>query len=495
MDSVDAVVGFAGAALAGGAGGLRIEGAERVRAVKAAYSAPVIGLIKRDLPDSPVRITPFLQDVDALADAGAQIIAVDCTDRSRPVPVRELIAYIRARGCIAMADCACLADAQAALSSGAQVVGSTMSGYTGGPVPHAPDIALVRALRGLGAFVIAEGRLNTPELAAQAARAGADAVVVGSAITRPDHITAGFVHAVDRHIGKYTAPPVLAIDIGGTKTMLALVCQGRVLEVQTSVTARHASPTDWLDQVFALAAPWQGRYSAVGAAVTGLVDHGLWSPLNTKTLRFASNFTLQQAIADRFGVPATVLNDAQAAAWGEYRFGAGQGFDMVFLTVSTGVGGGVVVGGQLHQGRNGLAGHFGVVQIELQGQRVLVEDTLSGRWMAAQAAQQGHGRVDAREVFVMANTGRRWADQLVRTSAKRLADVCANIQLQLAPHCIVLGGGIGLATGYLAHVQNSLAQLPAPLQPQLVAAALGAHAGVIGAADMAAISNYGPTTL
>jgi putative N-acetylmannosamine-6-phosphate epimerase len=195
MDALESVVGFAGSALAGGAVGLRIEGVERVRAVKAAFAAPVIGLVKRDLSDSPVRITPFIQDAQALAQAGADIVAVDCTARTRPATVKALIDCIHANGRLAMADCSTLAEAEVALAAGADVVGSTMAGYTGGPVPDGPDLALIRALRALPVFVIAEGRLNTPELAAQAARAGADAIVVGSAITRPDVVTAWFAQA------------------------------------------------------------------------------------------------------------------------------------------------------------------------------------------------------------------------------------------------------------------------------------------------------------
>ena len=79
MDNVQAVLGFAGAALQGGAAGLRIEGADHVRAVCACHDVPVIGLIKRDLSHSPVRITPYLEDVKALSSAGAHIIAVDGT--------------------------------------------------------------------------------------------------------------------------------------------------------------------------------------------------------------------------------------------------------------------------------------------------------------------------------------------------------------------------------------------------------------------------------
>ncbi len=114
MDRPEIVAAFALAALAGGAAGLRIEGVANVVAVRAATDAPIIGIIKRDLDDSPVRITPYLEDVDALADAGADIIAVDATRRPRPVAVQPLIERIAARGLIAMADCATAEEGQAA---------------------------------------------------------------------------------------------------------------------------------------------------------------------------------------------------------------------------------------------------------------------------------------------------------------------------------------------------------------------------------------------
>lgn len=197
MDNVQAVLGFAGAALQGGAAGLRIEGADHVRAVCACHDVPVIGLIKRDLSHSPVRITPYLEDVKALSSAGAHIIAVDGTQRDRPAEVAELIACIHAHGCLAMADCACFEEARLAVNWGADLVGSTMSGYTGGEVPHQPDLSLVKAMRQLSAFVVAEGRIHSPSQLAQAVLAGADAVVVGTAITRPDVVTSWFARAMD----------------------------------------------------------------------------------------------------------------------------------------------------------------------------------------------------------------------------------------------------------------------------------------------------------
>ena len=135
MDRADMVVGFALAALAGGARGLRIESAAYVAAVRTATDAPIIGLVKRDLPDSPVRITPFLSDAAALAAAGADIIAFDATRRPRPAGVAKLVQAIHAGGRVAMADCSDEGDARAAHAAGAEILGSTLSGYTGGPEP------------------------------------------------------------------------------------------------------------------------------------------------------------------------------------------------------------------------------------------------------------------------------------------------------------------------------------------------------------------------
>lgn len=200
MDRAEMVVGFALAALDGGAAALRIESADYVAAVRAATDRPIIGLVKRDLDDSPVRITPWIEDVDALAEAGANIIAYDATQRLRPVPTRTLIERIHAHGRIAMADCSILADAEQALLEGADVVGSTLAGYTGPVEPTEPDLDLVAAMRRLTPHVVAEGNVRTPAQARQALVAGASMVVVGSAITRPEYVTAWFRSALDEAI-------------------------------------------------------------------------------------------------------------------------------------------------------------------------------------------------------------------------------------------------------------------------------------------------------
>lgn len=200
MDRVDIVVAMARSAELAGAGAVRIEGVENVRQVSRSLEIPVIGIVKRDLEDSAVRITPFLDDVSELVGAGASIVAIDATARKRPVPVAELYQLARQSGVLIMADCATLADGVAAAEMGFDLIGTTLSGYTDETADQPmdrPDLELIAALAGKGYCVMAEGRTRTPAHAAAALKAGAFAVTVGSAITRVEHITAWYQDALD----------------------------------------------------------------------------------------------------------------------------------------------------------------------------------------------------------------------------------------------------------------------------------------------------------
>ncbi|MEW7313545.1 N-acetylmannosamine-6-phosphate 2-epimerase [Buttiauxella gaviniae] len=198
MDRPEIVAAMAQAAVSAGAVAVRIEGIANLEAVRPLISEPIIGIMKRDLEDSPVRITPFLHDVDALAKAGADIIAFDATFRPRPVAIDELIARIRYHGLLAMADSATVEEGLNSHRQGVEFIGTTLSGYTTAVTPDEPDLMMVSELSGAGCRVIAEGRYHSPELAAQAMAHGAWAVTVGSAITRIEHICQWFSHAVQR---------------------------------------------------------------------------------------------------------------------------------------------------------------------------------------------------------------------------------------------------------------------------------------------------------
>jgi len=187
----------------GGAAGVRIDGPEDIAAVHRAVTVPIIGLYKV-ARDRRVYITPTFEEARAIARAGADLIALQATrerDTDRDAdPLADLIARIHAEcGIPVMADVSTLDEGLGAAASGADVVATTMAGYT----PHSrqmsgPDLDLIRELAGtLAVPIVAEGRITTPEEAATARRAGAFAVVVGRAITMPEIITARFVSAVD----------------------------------------------------------------------------------------------------------------------------------------------------------------------------------------------------------------------------------------------------------------------------------------------------------
>jgi putative N-acetylmannosamine-6-phosphate epimerase len=202
LDTGDLVRAMALAVAGAGCVGLRIESVANVRAVAAATDVPVIGLVKSWPPGEPVLITGTTAEADALAAAGAAIVAFDATVRRRTVAVPAMIARIHDQGCVALADCATFEEGMAAHGAGADLVATTLAGYMGpGPLPILPDLDLIRRWAGQGLPVIAEGRIRSPEQARAAREAGALAVVVGSAITRPEHVTRWFIEALQGPAG------------------------------------------------------------------------------------------------------------------------------------------------------------------------------------------------------------------------------------------------------------------------------------------------------
>ena len=176
-----------------GAVAIRAEGLANVEAIKKEVSLPVIGLIKR-ATNSPIYITPDISDVTDLANSGADIIAVDATERLREgdVTASEFLAQaVEAVGPLPiMADIDTLSSALAAERAGASIIGTTLSGYTGGPIPDHPDIQLVADIAKTATIpIIAEGRYHTAEEVKQALAHGAMAVCIGTTLTDPWTLT------------------------------------------------------------------------------------------------------------------------------------------------------------------------------------------------------------------------------------------------------------------------------------------------------------------
>lgn len=197
FDDIPMLVAMAKAGQIGGGSGLRLNGAHVTEAVRQAVPLPVIAIQKRLIGDGRVCITPTFEDAAALAGAGADCIAIDATERPRPegLGVSEFISRIKSElGCAVMADISTFEEGVAAAEAGADAVASTLSGYTPqSPRMSAPDLELVsRLAAAVRVPIVAEGRYNTPALAAEAIRAGAYAVVVGTAITKPQWIASQF---------------------------------------------------------------------------------------------------------------------------------------------------------------------------------------------------------------------------------------------------------------------------------------------------------------
>lgn len=192
------------AAEQGGAAAIRANSGADVAEIKNGVALPVIGIVKRDYSGSPVYITPTIKEVDELADAGADMIAFDATLRQRPggATVEQLIRHMHGRGIPAMADISTLEEALEAERAGADCVSTTLAGYT--PYSRSldgPDFELVeKAAASLRIPVFAEGRISDPDQVEKLLGLGACAVVVGSAITRPQLITERFAAAARRSV-------------------------------------------------------------------------------------------------------------------------------------------------------------------------------------------------------------------------------------------------------------------------------------------------------
>lgn len=195
------MVAMARAAQIGGAVGIRADGPQDIAAIRAAVSLPIIGIYKQDIQGYEVYITPTLESAQQVQSAGANLIALDATDRPHPggMTGAQIIRYFKeALKAPLMADISTLEEGIVAAEAGADVVATTLLGYT----PYTrqvtpPDYTLVQELvKAVSVPVIVEGHITTPDQARQALDLGAHAVVVGAAITQPEWITQHFVEAL-----------------------------------------------------------------------------------------------------------------------------------------------------------------------------------------------------------------------------------------------------------------------------------------------------------
>lgn len=197
FDAPHFITEFAKAAVKAGASGLRINSAANIAAVRQITDIPIIGINKRRVKGFDVFITPSLEDVKSVIEAGADIIGLDGTTRLRPGgdSLDELVSYCHEMGKLVFADIATESDAKYALKSGADILATTLSGHTRETSGRTlPDLELVEKLSSAyGVPVVLEGGIAEPCQVKRAFQAGAYAVVVGKAVTMPHIIAEKFI--------------------------------------------------------------------------------------------------------------------------------------------------------------------------------------------------------------------------------------------------------------------------------------------------------------
>jgi N-acylglucosamine-6-phosphate 2-epimerase len=193
---------MARAVAVGGAAGIRANGADNIAAIRASVALPILGINKRRVEGFEVFITPDFEDARLVVDAGADIVALDGSNGARPggEALADIIGRIHSELNVpVMADCSSLEDGVYAEAAGADIIATTLAGYTthGRPSLPGPDLDLISMLvERVQKPVIAEGRFHEPGEVAQAFERGVFAVVIGTAITRPGEITRRFVAAL-----------------------------------------------------------------------------------------------------------------------------------------------------------------------------------------------------------------------------------------------------------------------------------------------------------
>lgn len=357
---------FARAAVDGGAGAIRAHGAADIAEIRAAVDVPVLGIHKERVDDGAILITPAFDRAKSLAAAGADAIALDCTARGvRHGALERLRRIKRELGLPVMADIATLEEAEAAEAAGADFVLSTMRGFTEDTRELARSFEpgfIAELVRRLQVPVIAEGRIACPREAREAVEAGAWAVVVGTAITRPHELARGYARAVEA-AGKpaWTA----AIDLGATNIKSGVAGWDGAVEGPGSVATSHEGPRALLEQLQGILRGMiagAGRtLEAVGVATAGWVDAGSGSILHaTGNLENWTGARIGDALSAVTDLPVYVENDAICAAAGEWRYGAARGArNALCVTLGTGIGAGAVVEGRLLRGAHGLANMVG----------------------------------------------------------------------------------------------------------------------------------------
>jgi len=307
----------------------------------------------------------------------------------------------------------------------------------------------------------------------------------------------------------------IGIDVGGTKVAAGVVDEhGKIVEKLRRPTP-SSDPAQTVATITEVVTELRGRHAvdAVGLGIAGFVNETRSCVVFSPNLGWRDE-PVKKAVEERLGIPVVVENDANATVWAETRFGAARGHDfVVLLTIGTGIGTGIVIGGELYRGRWGIggeAGHYRVVpdgRVCGCGNRGCWEQYASGDALMAEARdfarrapeaatrllQLGGGTpegISGPEITLAAAEGDPVAVRCFEIVGSWLGHGLADLAAILDPGCFVVGGGVSEAGNLLLDparttFENSLTGRGHRVPAQILLAELGPDAGLVGAADLA----------
>jgi len=317
-----------------------------------------------------------------------------------------------------------------------------------------------------------------------------------------------------------STPETIGVDLGGTKVLVGVVGEDRqVLYEDREGSAGQSGEEllDTLEREIREAREARPSVAAVGLGIPCTIDRKRGVAITAVNLPIR-NMPIRDQMKKRLGMPVFIDNDANVAALAEHRFGAAQGTrDAVMLTIGTGVGGGVIIDGELYRGSNGAASEPGHMVIDFDGppcqgncpNRGCLETFASGTALAREGREAAErepdsalgralaeaGRIEGKTVTDAANDGDPTAVAVVEEAGRRLGAGLSSLANIFEPEVIVLGGGVAKVVGELmvgpARKELRARALPPMNEVPVKMAELGPEAGMIGAAEMARLELEG----
>lgn len=280
---------------------------------------------------------------------------------------------------------------------------------------------------------------------------------------------------------------MVVLDIGGTKIAAARWVKGTLRDRQQ--IGMPARESEWRSVIQTLEKAFPDAHR-LGVAVTGATDGSTIRAINQNVISYWNGYPLASFLQEIWGCPASLINDAQAAAWGEFVEGGRKRKNLLFITLSTGVGGGLVLDGGLFKGHLGLAGHVGHAASSVKpldgatlcgcGRINCIETVASGVSLSRQATHLTGRAMDATAVFSGYRAGDRSCLKIISTAALAIAHQIADTHATLGLEEVRIGGSVGLAPGMIEAIVSAQKTLPLLFQVPVRLAALQADAGLIG---------------